>query len=77
VIERCEVVSESETGLLRVVHFKDKPEPVKEHVEFFPPTTVRTIVSLWRFVPLTVLVTGGFHDVITGRRDRRTGHECD
>jgi len=38
-IEKCEVLSESETGLLRVVNFKGRPDPIQERVEFFPPTT--------------------------------------
>jgi len=41
-IESCEVLSETETGLLRSVRFNStqfnaRPGPVKERVEFFPP----------------------------------------
>ncbi|KAH9916473.1 uncharacterized protein B0H18DRAFT_853051, partial [Fomitopsis serialis] len=36
VIDRCDVLNEHATGLLREVQFKNKPEPVREKIEYFP-----------------------------------------
>ncbi|PCH34574.1 hypothetical protein WOLCODRAFT_139449 [Wolfiporia cocos MD-104 SS10] len=38
VISSCEILEEHETGLLRRVQFEDKPAPVHERIEYYPPS---------------------------------------